>query len=40
MLWLTIALDIVLTSSKVPHKVAPVHEIALIGEEEADVVNL
>ena len=40
MFWFAIALNVVLTSGKVPHEVAPVHEVALIGEEEADVVNL
>ena len=40
MLRLTVALDIVLTSGKVPHEVAPVHEVALIGEEETDILHL
>ncbi|CUQ49199.1 Uncharacterised protein [Segatella copri] len=40
MLWLTIALNVVLTAGKVPHEVAPVHEVALVREEEADVVKL
>ena len=35
-----VALKIVLTSGEVPHKVAPVHEVALIGEEETDVFKL
>ena len=35
-----IALDVVLTSGKVPHEVAPVHEVALIAEEEENVLQL
>ena len=35
-----IALQVVLTTGKVPHKVTPVHEVALIGQEEADVLQL
>ena len=34
------ALDVVLPSGKVPHEVAPVHEVELVGEEELDVVPL
>ena len=34
------ALDIVLSSGKVPHEVAPVHEVELVGEEEFDVFPL
>ena len=37
---LTVALYVVLTAGKVPHKVAPIHEIHLVGEEEAEVVPL
>ena len=37
---LAIALNVVLSSSEIPHKIAPVHEVALIGKEEPDVVNL
>ena len=40
MLWLAVALNVVLSSGKVPHEVAPVHEVALVGEEEAYVVPL
>ena len=36
----SIALNVVLPAGKVPHKVAPVHEVDLIGEEEADVFQL
>ena len=39
-LWFTIALDVVLTTGKVPHEVAPVHEVALIRQEELDIVDL
>ena len=35
-----IALDVVLVSREVPHEVSPVHEVALIGQEEADVLQL
>ena len=34
------ALNVVLPSGKVPHKVAPVHEVELVGEEELDVFPL
>ena len=37
---LAVALYVVLTAGKIPHKVAPVHEIHLVGEEEAEVVPL
>ena len=40
MLRLAVALNIVLASGEVPHEVAPVHEVALIREEEADVLHL
>ena len=40
MLWLAVALNIILTSGKVPHEVAPVHEVALIREEEANILHL
>ena len=40
MLQFTIALQVVLTSGKVPHEVAPVHEVALIADEEAQVLQL
>ena len=35
-----VALNVILTAGKVPHEVAPVHEIHLVGEEEAEVVPL
>ena len=35
-----VALNVVLTAGKVPHEVAPVHEVHLVGEEEAEVVPL
>ena len=40
MLQLTVALDIILSSGKVPHKVAPVHKVTLIAQEEAQVLQL
>ena len=40
MLQLTVALDIILSSGKVPHKVAPVHKVALIAQEETEVLQL
>ena len=40
MLWLTITLYIILTSSKVPHKIAPVHEVTLVRKEELHVFPL
>ena len=36
----SVALKVVLTSRKVPHEVAPVHEIALIRQEETYVLKL
>ena len=36
----SITLNVILTTSEVPHKVAPVHKVDLIGEEEAEVVHL
>ena len=35
-----IALNVILSTSEVPHEVAPVHEIHLIREEESEVVHL
>ena len=35
-----IALKVILTSCKVPHEVAPVHEVTLVREEESDVLPL
>ena len=40
MLRFSVALNVVLATSEVPHEVAPVHKVALVGEEEADVVHL
>ena len=40
MLQLAISLNIVLTTSKVPHEITPVHKVALIGEEESDILEL
>ena len=37
---LTIALIAVLTAGKVPHEIAPVHEVDLIGYEEVQIVPL
>ena len=39
MLQFTIALNIVLTTGEVPHKVAPVHKVHLIGQEEVEVLT-
>ena len=35
-----IALNVVLTAGKVPHEVAPIHEVDLIREEELQVCPL
>ena len=35
-----ISLQVVLPSCKVPHEVAPIHEVDLIAEEEAEVLEL
>ena len=40
MLQFTITLDVILTTGEVPHEVAPVHEITLVGEEEPDIFEL
>ena len=40
MLELAVALDIILTAGEVPHEVTPVHEVALVREEEPEVLNL
>ena len=37
---LSVTLDVVLTAGEVPHEVAPVHEVTLVGEEETDVLQL
>ena len=37
---LTIALNIVLSASEIPHEVTPIHEVALIGKEETNVLHL
>ena len=39
-LCLSITLNVVLSATEIPHKVAPVHKVALIREEEAYVVPL
>ena len=39
-LYFSAALQVVLASGKVPHKVAPVHPVELVGEEELDVFPL
>ena len=36
----SIALNIILTTGKVPHEITPVHEVYLIGKEELDVFPL
>ena len=40
MLQLSIALQVVLSTSKVPHEVAPVHPVALVADEEAHILKL
>src|SRR3712207_8091533 len=40
MLYLSATLNVVLPSGKIPHEVAPIHEIQLVGEEELDVFPL
>ena len=40
MFHLTIALNVVLAAREVPHKVTPIHEVALVREEEAQVLKL
>ena len=40
MLGFSIALYVVLPSREIPHKVSPIHEVALVGEEEAQVFQL
>ena len=40
MFQLAISLHIVLPSCKVPHEVAPIHEVTLIRKEEPNVVHL
>ena len=40
MLYLTLSLDVVLPSHKVPKEIAPVHEVHLIGQEIAQVLTL
>ena len=39
MLRLTMSLNVILTSCKVPHKISPIHEVKLIAEEEPEVVS-
>ena len=36
---LAMSLNVILTTGEVPHKVTPVHEIQLIGEEETQVLR-
>ena len=36
----SVSLNVVLSSCKVPHKVSPIHEITLIGEEKLYVFHL
>ena len=40
MLGFTITLQVILTTGKVPHEVAPVHEVTLVGDEETQVFEL
>ena len=39
MLQFAVALNVVLTSGKVPHEVTPIHEVTLVRHEEADVLQ-
>ena len=39
-LQLAVALYLILPAAEVPHEVAPVHEVALVAEEELDVLKL
>ena len=36
----SITLNVVLPTCKVPHEVSPIHEVALVGEEELDILKL
>ena len=40
MLQLAVALDAVLTTGEVPHEITPIHEVALVRQEELDVLEL
>ena len=40
MFWFTIALNIILTPCKVPHKVTPIHKVTLVRKEELYVLQL
>ena len=40
MLYFSAALQVVLASGEIPHEVAPVHPVELVGEEEFDVFPL
>ena len=40
MFWLTVTLEVVLSTGKVPHEVTPIHEITLVREEETKVLKL
>ena len=39
-LQLAVALQVVLSAGEVPHEVAPIHEVALVREEEPEVFHL
>ena len=39
MLQFAIALNVILTAGEVPHKITPIHEVALVGKEEPDVLK-
>ena len=39
MLCLSMSLDVVLPAHKIPEEIAPIHEVDLIGKEEADVLH-
>ena len=34
------ALDVILSARKIPHEIAPVHEITLVGKEEVEILQL
>jgi hypothetical protein len=36
--FVTAALDIVLSSRKIPHEISPVHEAHLVGKEPFDII--
>ena len=35
-----VTLQVVLSAGEIPHEVAPIHEIALVGKEETDIFQL